>query len=594
MKIKNARSTVSNIAFGLKMAFASAPFTAAAQVLIHILRSLMPIAQAFALRVVINVLSQGEFSLNALVLPLAAFCVMVFLANYINLIMFAIDGSLSQKVLHHLDLLTIRKVSAADYEFFDFTERQEILRIVQENQYVIRDIPWQCMSIVANVIAVGTTAAVLFSLFPAVGAIAVLSVIPAIYLNKKYQDYMWEYDYENIGAYRAMNYYYEVLTRYDLAEEMRLTSMTKKFKRLFFESWRSWFREKNRFSLLHNVKMFFANVLQVASLVITFVLAVVRYSAGVIGLGDIQYFVSLSEQMSGSVTAIFDMVVNVHTNLGKIAVVRDFLAWKPKIISGGDLVPDAFPEIRFENVGFRYPAHDEWVLRHCSFSIPSGKHVALVGNNGAGKSTIVKLILRLYDPEEGTIFINGVDARQYDPAKLRRIFGVQFQDVVVYSASIAQNVALCDAADCDDGRLRESLAFAGLTEYVAGLPDGTETEVTKLFDENGVELSGGLKQRLSLARAFYRQSDFLILDEPSASLDPDAEYMIFAKLANLWRGKSALLISHRLANVIRCDDIIVLDGGRVTESGTHAELLRKRGKYADLYNLQAEKYVAVD
>jgi ATP-binding cassette subfamily B protein len=342
------------------------------------------------------------------------------------------------------------------------------------------------------------------------------------------------------------------------------------------------------------MKMFFASLLRVASLVITLVLAVMRYGAGVIGLGDIQYFASLSEQMSGGVTAIFDMVINVHTNLGKISAVRDFLAWAPKIISGGNMAPGASPEIRFDNVGFKYHAHDEWVLRNCSFTIPGGKHVSVVGSNGAGKSTIVKLILRLYDPDEGTIFVDGVDARQYDPAKLRQIFGVQFQDVVVYSTDIAQNIALCDVEDYDNDRLKEAIAFAGLAEYVDSLPDGIETAVTKLFDENGVELSGGLKQRLSLARAFYRQSDFLILDEPSASLDPGAEYMVFAKLAHLWRGKSALLISHRLANVRHCDNILVLDNGKVAESGSHRELLLKRGKYADLYKLQADKYVALD
>jgi ATP-binding cassette subfamily B protein len=200
-------------------------------------------------------------------------------------------------VLHQLDNSIIDKVAQGDYEFFDSPKLQDMLRIVQDNKYVVRDISWQTLSIISTIISLFTSVIILFKLFPLAGVLVVVATVPSILLNKRYQDFLWSYDYENIGTYRSMNYYYSVLTRFDAAEELRVMNASAIFKDRFFNSWRTWYREKNKYAVRHNVKMFFANLLQSVSLVGTLALSLSRYASGDVTLGDVQLFTTLAEQV---------------------------------------------------------------------------------------------------------------------------------------------------------------------------------------------------------------------------------------------------------------------------------------------------------
>ena len=275
---------------------------------------------------------------------------------------------------------------------------------------------------------------------------------------------------------------------------------------------------------------------------------------------------------------------------------RDLFAFfelTPRVVSKPAAVAVPNPIRRgfvFENVGFKYPGSDEWVVRDLSFELGPGRSVALVGENGAGKTTLVKLLARLYDPEEGRILLDGVDLREYDLDSLRSNVGVIFQDFVRYAFLFKENIGVGQVEHVDDdGRIREA-AGRSLADTVARrLERGFEQQLGRRF-EGGVELSGGEWQKIALARAYMREAQVLILDEPTASLDARAEYEVFLRFTELTKGKIAVLISHRFSTVRMADRILVLQGGHLVENGTHEELLAKGGLYAELFNLQAAGY----
>jgi len=244
----------------------------------------------------------------------------------------------------------------------------------------------------------------------------------------------------------------------------------------------------------------------------------------------------------------------------------------------------------FENVGFRYPGSDRWAVRHLTFNIRSQERVALVGENGAGKTTLVKLLARLYDPDEGKILLDGVDLREYDLESMRRNIGVIFQDFVRYEFILKENIGVSQVdALGDEARIREAARRSLADSVATRLEKGYDQMLGRRFD-GGVELSGGEWQKVALGRAYMREAQVLILDEPTASLDARAEYEVFLRFAELTKGKMAVLISHRFSTVRMADRIIVLQGGELVDQGTHEELLARGGLYAELFGLQAAGY----
>jgi ATP-binding cassette subfamily B protein len=243
-------------------------------------------------------------------------------------------------------------------------------------------------------------------------------------------------------------------------------------------------------------------------------------------------------------------------------------------------------------VGFRYPGKDTWALRDLDLFVPRGQSLALVGHNGAGKTTLIKLLTRLYEPTEGRILLDGQDLRDWDPEALRRRVGVVFQDYNQYQLNVRDNVGLGSVEHRDDeARIARAVGRGGATEVVSGLSAGLDTQLGRWF-KDGVELSGGQWQKIALARAFMREeADILILDEPTAALDAEAEHAVFERFQALAEGRTSILISHRFPTVRMADRILVLEGGRILEQGSHEELLARGGRYARLFSLQAQGYL---
>lgn len=545
------KSTFGNIFFGLKLTVASSPAMTAAMFAVYSAESFVPVLTAFAMKEIINAILTGRGYGSVL-----AWAVFFIAASLFGKLMNSLSDitwtALEQKTMHHFDNILIDKIIASDLSFFDSAKDNDILKIVRENQWILANIVWRTIWIAASCVSLAATLGILVTLSPVLALITALCVIPEIMLSRQYSYFLWEYDWDKSNEYRRMNYYSSVLRRKDTAEELRLYNNSGYFMDRYFEMWRSWFREKNRYGIRHNFKMFAANLLRTASIALIFVYSLLRCTVGKLGIGDIQYYISIAEQIASGLSAIFSSASSIQVDSDKITVIRNFIDWQPVVQRQGSRKPMPNPEIEFRHVTFRYPNTERNVLEDCSFILRPKEKTAFVGLNGAGKSTIVKLLLRFYDPDEGEILIDGINAKEYELKSLRKIFAAQFQEFVTYSMSADENVAIGDIGHPSPERVREALAFSGADEFVDRLENRGNTQITRLFDEKGVELSGGQKQKLALSRACYRNADIIILDEPSAALDPEAEHAVFEKFTKLWKDKGAVLISLTGCQMLPC------------------------------------------
>ena len=280
-----------------------------------------------------------------------------------------------------------------------------------------------------------------------------------------------------------------------------------------------------------------------------------------------------------------------HEHSLYIQNLRYFLEYEPTIQRDPKGLPVVdFRGLEFHNVSFHYAGQETEVLHQVNLSIQAGEKIALVGQNGAGKSTIVKLLMRLYDPTQGEIRLNGVDIRQYRLDEYRALFGVVFQDYRIFSAPVKENVLLHPCGDGDEAIVADALQNSGIQEKVRSLPHGMDTVLTREFDEEGAVLSGGEAQKISIARIFAKDCELVIMDEPSSALDPIAEHAMYDNMMRACQNKSVIFISHRLASAAMADRIYLLENGRIVEQGSHAELMRHGGRYQEMFSIQAKNY----
>lgn len=324
-----------------------------------------------------------------------------------------------------------------------------------------------------------------------------------------------------------------------------------------------------------------------------YTLIIVETIKGIVTIGSLTFLAGSFRQLKSLLEGILGRFTSISQGALYLNDLFEFYQIEPQIISPTQ--PTPFPNpikegFRFENVGFKYPNSDKWANRNLNFILKVGEKLALVGENGSGKTTLVKLLARLYDPDEGRILLDGVDLKDYNLAELREHIGVIFQDFQKFNFTAGDNIAVGDIDVREELPELERAAQQSLADTVIEkLPLKYEQPLGKKFAK-GIELSGGEWQKVALARAYLREAEVLILDEPTAALDARAEYEVFRRFAELTKGKTAILISHRFSTVRMADRILVLDKGNLLEIGTHEELLAKNGRYAELFYLQAEGY----
>ena len=488
----------------------------------------------------------------------------------------------------------IRKALTLDLAFFehpDFYDRLQNAR--REGGYKPVELINDTFQIVQNMITLISFAALMLRFSPWLVLILLATSIPAFIAETRFSEQGFRLLTRRAPETRQINYLSRLLTEDTAAKEIKLfnlgSTLLKRYKTLFDK----FFQEDKSLAVRRALVGFSLGLVATLGFYGSYAWIVWRTVQGMISLGDMTLYLSIFRQGQSTFQSILAGVGNIYENNLFMAHYFEFLELKPQmqVATPAEKLPASLIRgIEFRGVGFRYPESDEWVLRGIDLKILPGEKIALVGHNGAGKTTLIKLLSRLYDPTEGTILIDGTDIRELDPLDLRQKIGVIFQDFVRYHLPVSENIGFgqIEAADRMD-KIVDSARKSGADAMIENLPQGYQTMLGRWF-HGGHELSLGQWQRVALARAFMRDAEILVLDEPTASLDAQTEYEIFQHFKELTDGKMAILISHRFSTVRMADRIVVIEGGRVAENGSHEELLRREGIYARLFSMQAEGY----
>ncbi len=435
--------------------------------------------------------------------------------------------------------------------------------------------------------------ALLIGFSPWLAVLVILAAVPNFLSNSRFAEMSFRAVSHRAPETRLLNYIETLLTSNETVKEIKLFGLGEALKERFEKLFTEFMEEDNSISRRNTFASLGWGMLTNLAYYGSYIWVIIRTITKVITLGDMTMFLSVFRQSQRAVMSLLESFSRLYENNLYLDNLLDFLKIEPALVSpeNGKIAPAPILQgIHFQNVSFKYPGSDKYVLRNINLFIKPNESIALVGLNGAGKTTLIKLLTRLYDPTEGQITLDGVDLREYDMTSLHQRFGVIFQDFVRYQFSIKENIGFGQIEELDNmERIEEAASKGGADEVVAPLPDGYETILGRRWNR-GHELSGGQWQKIALSRAFMRKAEVLILDEPTSALDAQAEYEIFLHFRELMEGRLAVLISHRFSTVRMADRIVVLENGRILELGSHEELMRHNQVYAHLFNLQAEGY----
>lgn len=492
----------------------------------------------------------------------------------------------------YLDAVMIKKTANCDLSFFDSPSLKRTMRLSRIYILNLQKMSEIVFDFINHVSSMIIAIMLLSSLNWMVVLVILFTSFPSIIVEFKNRKLDLEFDSNNTIHDQKMEYYCDLFFNESARQDIIINHSENYIMQLYNEEWKIWNDEKEKSEVKKFLNRNIGNVVLFLGECVVYCVAIFMLIQRDLAVGDVSYYISLLTSFRSAYTGLFMLFVNYDDVSSKVDMIRKFLGTKAVIEKSGTLIPSKNPIIEFRNVSFSYPNSTNLVLRNCSFVINPGEVVGLVGLNGSGKSTIVKLLCRFYDPIDGEILIDGINAKEYDIVKLRALFAVLFQDYVKYSFSMRENIALSDISrvECDE-QILEAAKKSLASSFIECWEKGIDENMTRQFDPNGKDLSGGQWQRVSLARAFFRDSPIILLDEPSSALDPVAENKIFEDITNLTNDKSALLISHRLSSITFADKIIFLENGQIIEKGSHTELINIGGKYAQLFSTQANKYI---
>ncbi|KAA2231327.1 ABC transporter ATP-binding protein [Salinarimonas soli] len=504
-----------------------------------------------------------------------------------------VDGLLADRFSNFASIQLMEHATLLDLEQFEGSAQQDRIERAR-NQITWRaSLLTQVFGQVQDALTVATLAVGLVAFAPWLILLLVLALVPAFVGEMHFNAQGYRLNYVRTPERRQLDYIRYLATSVETAKEVKLFGLNGFLVDRFRGFADGVYAERKALAIRRAAWGGVFAALGSVAYYVAYALIVWRTVAGEFTLGDLTFLAGSFLRLRGLLEGL---LLGFSQIAGQALYLEDlfrFFEVRPAIVSGADARPFPVPlreGIRFENVGFRYPDSERWAVRHLDLAIGAGEVLALVGGNGAGKTTIVKLLTRLYDPTEGRILLEGRDLRSYDVADLRRHVGVIFQDFVRFHMSAGENIGMGSIeAVGDRERIRDAAARSLADGVVERLPRGYDQVLGKRF-EDGYDLSGGEWQKVAIARAYMREADVIVLDEPTAALDARAEYEVFQRFRDLSRGRTALLISHRFSTVRMADRIIVLEDGRVAESGSHEVLLALRGRYAELFELQAAGY----
>lgn len=502
------------------------------------------------------------------------------------------------KISYKLNLKLYKKAQTADISCYETPEFYNVYtKAASEAVSRVGSVLNNCASAVSALISSVVVIITMARITPLALVFIALPLIGNLFFGKKLGHIIFEIDRDSTPYRRQKDYVNRVLYFRKYAGEIRTTGFFGVLKDAYALAAqrtvavaRQYAYKKSLFSGIKSILMFLLGYEGM------WLCAAVLGIGGKINVADLIVLLNAIVSVSWMLNDLERAVSGLFTDAEFIENLKQFFSYEPKIdeTAGGLEMPERVESIEFKNVYFKYDGADSYALEDISLILKRGERNALVGINGSGKSTFLKLLLRFYDPERGEILLNGVNIKEYDVNKYRKHMGIAFQDFALFSATVAENVLLREVKtendrECAVNALKESDVY----DDICGLKNGIDTVLTREFDPDGAELSGGQRQKIAIARAVAKNSDVILLDEPSSALDPIAEYKMFETMAKLCKSRNVLsvIVSHRLSSAAVCEKIFVFDKGRLAEQGSHKELLASGGVYAEMFKKQARNYL---
>jgi ATP-binding cassette, subfamily B, bacterial len=592
----------------LRLVWKTSPALTLGQALLRVVRALLPVATLFVGKLIIDevvLLVQapraadglGQWLAGGLLDRIGWLLALEFglavLSDVLGRAVSLLDSLLSEKFSNETSLRLMAHAATLDLEDFEDSEMQDKLERARRQAAGRSSLIAQLFSQGQDVVTVASFAAGLIVYAPWLIVLLAIALVPAFIGEAHFNAQSYSLNYARTPERRELDYVRQTGASADTAKEVKIFGLNAFLIERYSALATSFFEANRRIALRRAGWGSLLSALGTVAYYVAYAYIVWRTLHGDFSIGDLTF-------LAGSFRRLRNLLENLLMGFSQVAGqalylddLFSFFEIRPEIVPPPNPRPFPVPirqGFAFEHVGFRYPGAERWAVRGLSFELRAGETLALVGENGAGKTTLVKLLARLYDPDEGRILLDGHDLREYDLFAIRSNIGVIFQDFVRYQFTAADNIAVGRVEARKDRARIVAAAERGLAdEVIRKLPNGYDQVLGKRF-RTGIDLSGGEWQKIAIARAYMRDAQLLILDEPTAALDARSEFEVFKRFKELSQGNTAVLISHRFSSVRMADRIVVLVDGAVEAMGTHAELLKHGGRYAELFELQAAGY----
>ena len=609
---RRTKAFFSRLFYIIGIVWRASPMVLIAMCALCLLDGLIPVVGAYISRDLLNgvadLISSGAVkggdvisdifdTLGPLIFLFTVQIVYLFLKRVLGKVNTCVTAIAGELVVNYIRLKIMAKAKDVDQRSFDdpaFYERLE--NATREAGMRPIHILSATFKVISGFISVISFIVVLATLSPIAPIIIILASIPGAVVNYYYRNRNFRYLRRHSKERREMNYYSSLVTNKDMVKEIKVLGLSNTLEEKYRKSFGKYYGGLRRMILRECLMQVLVSLVYVlaSGLLFVWVAYNVVFDGGEIG--DWSLYTSALTSITTYVGTIVASTATIYEGTLFIENMLDFM--KEEVNIKPTLAAPRIPSrntshvIEFKNVAFSYPGCKEKVINNVNLRLQTDESVVLVGLNGAGKTTLLKLLMRLYDPTEGVITLDGYDIREYDVRALYDMYGIIFQDFGKYADTVSENIRFGDVRrEALRAEIEKSAFDANADGFIRELPLGYETPLTRMFEENGIELSGGQWQKLSIARAFYKNSDILIMDEPTASLDPLAEQDVFNRFEELSHGKISVFVSHRLGSAVTAGKIVVLEGGEVKEMGTHEELMSLGGIYNHLFTTQRDRYV---